>query len=522
MAENTQEQQSETTCITDTQVSQIVENLILIKEKCANLSGVIDRIEKDWLRDVRSRLDALSHVPEDSNDILAIVRKLENLPAEYAEAKAKIERLSTEALNLSKLLTIENQHHEKQAQSIALIDTRLKELYTNIEQWRASNQSQHSEQQQTLRLIDSSSRSVGSVAAEVSAVKELLRKEHETLHHEMDVIEKQAELTRSLLTELQRDALQRFEQQSASTLQFHEAMSAMSRGLDQSTQQNEASHRETRDRLNQLQQTINPVAVISDQLSDLPVKITALDTTIQSTISKLRADVDTIIHRELAGGVERMNANVVDSFGNIAKAISALKSDMMNFGSGVENRLDERLNATIKGPSFEVKWISTEKLFMYVLPFVLASLAVWWMLSINREINMGLSKQNGEKWQQEINRQADKEKALNEKEHSCREDYYKEKERANRLEFELSSLRNKQREQKPLSGPVRSGPVPASPAVKSDGRGGSMTFSGTLHLAPAASPARQDAPATGEGTSSTPSVPGKPVKPAAPSGKTGT
>ena len=519
MAENTQEQQSETTCITDTQVSQINESLILIREKCQNLYDVISHLDQDWLLIAQPRLNSLLQIPEHSAETLAIVRKLGNWPNEYADIKVKIERLSTDALNISKSLSAENQLHEKQIQSLALLDTRLKDLGASFEQWKANSQAKHTENEHALRLIDSSSRSV---AAEVAAVKELLRKEHETFHHEIDDIEKQAELTRSLLTELQRDALQRFEQQSASILQFHEAMSAMSRGLDQSTQQNESSHRETRDRLNQLQQTINPVAVISDQLSDLPVKITALDTTIQSSISKLRADVDTIVHRELAGVVERMNANVVDSCGNIAKVISALKSDMMNFGSGVENRLDEKLNATIKGPSFEVKWISTEKLFMYVLPFVLASLAVWWMLSINREINMGLSKQNGEKWQQEINRQADKEKALNEKEHSCREDYYKEKERANRLEFELSSLRNKQREQKPLSGPVRSGPVPASPVVKSDGRGGSMTFSGTLHLAPAASPARQDAPATGEGTSSTPSVPGKPVKPAAPSGKTGT
>lgn len=553
MAENTQEQQSETTCITDTQVSQINESLILIREKCQNLYDVVSHLDQDWLLIAQPRLNSLLQIPEHSAETLAIVRKLGNWPNEYADIKVKIERLSTDALNISKSLSAENQLHEKQIQSLALLDTRLKDLGASFEQWKANSQAKHTEHEQALRLIDSVNQST---AGEISTIRESLRQGHESLHLAIKDIEKQADRTRSVLMETLRDVQQRFDKQSLSIQQLHDAMNAMSRGIEQSTHQNDASHRETRDRLSELQQTISPVAVISNQLSGLPVQVAGLDKSIQAYVSRLKADVDTSLQRELLLRVEDINAKIVASGINTEKELTAkmadfsggisekiennlktrldtfidvfdkmeirLKNDFVRVSSGVESKIDEKFKAKIRSPVFEFTWEGSKTVLVLLLPLVLAGLAVWGVLYMHNELNVNLTKQNGEKWQQEINRQADKEKALNEREHSCREDYYKEKERANRLEFELSSLRNKQREQKPLSGPVRSGPVPASPVVKSDGRGGSMTFSGTLHLAPAASPARQDAPATGEGTSSTPSVPGKPVKPAAPSGKTGT
>lgn len=546
MAENTQEQQSETTCITDTQVSQINESLILIREKCQNLYDVVSHLDQDWLLIAQPRLNSLLQIPEHSAEILAIVRKFGNWPNDYADIKVKIERLSTDALNISKSLSVENQLHEKQIQSLSLLDTRLKDLGASFEQWKANSQAKHTEHEQALRLIDSVNQST---AGEISTIRESLRQGHESLHLAIKDIEKQADRTRSVLMETLRDVQQRFDKQSLSIQQLHDAMNAMSHGIEQSTHQNDASHRETRDRLSELQQTISPVAVISNQLSGLPVQVAGLDTSIQSHISKLRTDFDTILHRELSGSVEKMHADILDASSriemdilkkiiesisgvsdNVERNLNGKFEEIMNnigtLGGNIDGKIGDRVRETVetkfKVSELEVRFRSSEKIFMYIFPVVLSVLACCWILYINREVNVNLTKQNGEKLQQEINRQADKEKALNEKEHSCREDYYKEKERANRLEFELSSLRNKQREQKPLSGPVRSGPVPASPVVKSDGRGGSMTFSGTLHLAPAASPARQDAPATGEGTSSTPSVPGKPVKPAAPSGKTGT
>lgn len=546
MAENTQEQQSETTCITDTQVSQINESLILIREKCQNLYDVVSHLDQDWLLIAQPRLNSLLQIPEHSAETLAIVRKLGNWPNEYADIKVKIERLSTDALNISKSLSAENQLHEKQIQSLALLDTRLKDLGASFEQWKANSQAKHTEHEHALRLIDSVNQST---AGEISTIRESLRQGHESLHLAIKDIEKQADRTRSVLMETLRDVQQRFDKQSLSIQQLHDAMNAMSRGIEQSTHQNDASHRETRDRLSELQQTISPVAVISSQLSSLPVQIAGVDTSIQTHISKLRTDFDTILHRELAGSVEKMHADILDASSriemdilkkiiesisgvsdNVERNLNGKFEEIMNnigtLGGNIDGKIGDRVRETVetkfKVSELELRFKSSEKMFVYIFPVVLSVLAGCWILYINREVNVNLTKQNGEKWQQEINRQADKEKALNEKEHSCREDYYKEKERANRLEFELSSLRNKQREQKPLSGPIRSGPVPASPVVKSDGRGGSMTFSGTLHLAPAASPARQDAPATGEGTSSTPSVPGKPVKPAAPSGKAGT
>ena len=342
--------------------------------------------------------------------------------------------MSTDALNISKSLSAENQLHEKQIQSLALLDTRLKDLGASFEQWKANSQAKHTEHEHALRLIDSVNQST---AGEISTIRESLRQGHESLHLAIKDIEKQADRTRSVLMETLRDVQQRFDKQSLSIQQLHDAMNAMSRGIEQSTHQNDASHRETRDRLSELQQTISPVAVISSQLSSLPVQIAGVDTSIQTHISKLRTDFDTILHRELAGSVEKMHADILDASSriemdilkkiiesisgvsdNVERNLNGKFEEIMNnigtLGGNIDGKIGDRVRETVetkfKVSELELRFKSSEKMFVYIFPVVLSVLAGCWILYINREVNVNLTKQNGEKWQQEINRQADKEK----------------------------------------------------------------------------------------------------------------
>ena len=119
-----------------------------------NLYDVVSHLDQDWLLIAQPRLNSLLQIPEHSAETLAIVRKLGNWPNEYADIKVKIERLSTDALNISKSLSAENQLHEND-QSLALLDTRLKDLGASFEQWKANSQAKHTEHEQALRLIDS-------------------------------------------------------------------------------------------------------------------------------------------------------------------------------------------------------------------------------------------------------------------------------------------------------------------------------------------------------------------------------
>lgn len=105
---------------------------------------------------------------------------------------------------------------------------------------------------------------------------------------------------------------------------------------------------------------------------------------------------------------------------------------------------------------------------------------MWGVLSMNKDLNVNFMKQQSESLQQSNRQQSEYEKQWMEKEHSCREDLYKERVRAERIDHELSCLRSKIREPKVAPSPVRVAPLP-------NGSGAAMKFSGTLQLGPASS-----------------------------------